>query len=176
MRVICLLFLLFINQETDRTIKGVVLFEDDTMPGVTVTLVNSGDSTISNNDGEYFFSLPKDIKNITLEVSMYHNRYGATTRIENIEIKSDQTNLPDIPFFLAKSIDAKAYNLLSGEEKKHYDPMYHYATLIGYYSRIEIDSAQIRVPCNGKLLKLPYTHIPEGNKVVFNFKDFPDCR
>jgi hypothetical protein len=176
MRIFCLLFLLFVNQETERTIKGIVLFENDPMPGATVTLENSGDSTLSNQDGEYFFSLRKDIKSITLEVSMLHKRYGATTRIENIEIKTDQTNLPDIPFFLGKSIDAKAYNLLSDEGKKHYDPMYHYATLIGYYSRTEIDSAQIRFPCNGKLLKLPYTHVAQGNKVVFNFKNISHCR
>ncbi len=176
MRSFCLLLLLFINQETNRTIKGVVMFEDRPMGGITVTLMNNGDSTQTNADGEYFFSLPKHIENIAVEVSIWHKHHGAITRIENIEINSDQTDLPGVPFFLGKSIDAKEYNLLSSEEKKLYDPMYHYANLIGYFSKTQIDTAQIRFPCNGKLLKLPYTHLPQGNKVVYNFRDISHCR
>jgi hypothetical protein len=176
MRAISLLILLLIHQDAERSIKGIVMFENDAIAGATVTIENIGASTMTNQNGEYLIPLGDDFKNIILEVSLPGGRYGATTRIENIEIGSAEVDLGNTPVFLGRSIGAVEYNLLTDEQKRDCEPMYHYTTLISYISKTQIDTADIRFPCKEKKLKIPFTHLPDGNKVVFDFKDLPVCR
>jgi hypothetical protein len=176
MRAISLLILLLIHQDAERSIKGTVMFDNDPMPGATVTIENTGASTMTNQAGEYLIYFRDDLKNITLEVSLPGRSYGAMTRIENIETVSGVLDLGNTPVFLGRSIEATEYNSLTAEQKEDFKPVYHYIELISYISKTQIDTADIRVPCKEKQLKIPFTHIPDGNKVVFNFKDLPGCR
>jgi hypothetical protein len=176
MRAIFLLIFLLIQQDTQQSIKGTVMFDNDPMPGATVTIENTGASTMTDQAGEYRIYFGDDLKNITLEVSLAGEHYGATTRIENIETGSGVVDLGNTPVFLGKAIKAAEYNSLTPKQKEDFEPMYHYTTLISYISKTQIDTVDIRVTCKEKQLKIPFTHIPDGNKVVFNFKDLPVCR
>jgi hypothetical protein len=174
MKNICLFLFLLYSINAERSVKGVVMFDDMPMVGATVTITNNAQSTLTGDNGEFAFNLPGNINNIALEVYLDH--HGVTTRVENISIAEGDTRLANIPLFIGKSITVKEYNALATAARKDYMPIYHNVQVVSYISKTKIDTTKVSHPCSGKIFKIPYRHEADGNKVVYDYKDLSVCQ
>jgi hypothetical protein len=173
MKIVPPIVLLLTVISSDRTVNGAVLFGNSPMPGATIMLVDTKQSVISNQDGEYHLQVPDSLTSMTIEIS---SPGLATTRIENIEIAFNEIQLPAIHLFPPKVIGSEVFNLLTDDEKTDFEAMYHWNQLIGFASKTRVDNDEIFILCNGKIVTPPYEHVSVGNKIVFDFKDIPECR
>lgn len=174
--LIVILLTSFVERES-ILIKGKTVYKDtkDVISGVEIHFPNEGIKTVSDAEGNFQITVPREGKYTTITFDYYDVLPAIHLTSVNSEGK-DTLNLGYIEMINNKVIDVAEVEKYKHKSPQKIKPIYHWLNLLGYSLTDEVEADDLVSTCKDKLGNpYHYQYDSEKNIIKIDYQRIKEC-